>query len=210
MISDSVLERAAAISTATLHEAAGRVGALPYWLQLLDPKTQMTGRAYPVTCMAGDNLWIHHALYQCQPGDVLVVDCGRDGRDFGYWGEVLNVAAVARKLAGLVITGGVRDSARLIEMGFPVASGAKSIRGTKKNSSAAGSFGGSLQIGSTMVTKGDLVRADADGVVVIEQAIVEKALDESEKRDAAEQAYFERLRAGETTLGIYNLPQLRS
>jgi 4-hydroxy-4-methyl-2-oxoglutarate aldolase len=206
MISEATLARASAISTATLHEAAGRKGALPGWLRPLDPKLGMTGRAFPVTSLAGDNLRVHHALAECQAGDVLVVDCGRDGKDYGYWGEVMTIAAVTRKVAGLVITGGVRDSARIIELGFPVFAGAICIRGTIKNPMSAGSLGGSIRIGDAIIHHGDLVRGDADGVLVIDPPSVDRVIDDAQRRDADEHLYFERIRKGETTMHIYGLP----
>src|SRR5262245_39235634 len=104
------IDDAAGLSSASLHEASGKQGALPATLKPLSATMWVCGRALPVRCPKGDNLWIHRALAASAAGDVLVVDCGIDGLDFGYWGEVMATAAMARGLAGLVITGGVRDS----------------------------------------------------------------------------------------------------
>ena len=129
----STAEAAAAFGSATLHEAAGRMGALLARLRPAFAGAALAGRAYPVYCAAGDNLWIHRALYQAEPGDVLVIATSAPD-EYGYWGEILSEAAVARGLAGLVIDGGVRDTAHLGRVGFPVFSSSVCIRGTIRTS----------------------------------------------------------------------------
>ena len=57
---------------ATLHEAAGGIGALPSGIKPIDRKSRLAGRALTVQGPSGDNLWIHRALLAAQPGDVLV------------------------------------------------------------------------------------------------------------------------------------------
>jgi 4-hydroxy-4-methyl-2-oxoglutarate aldolase len=114
----------------------------------------------------------------------------------GYCGEIMTQAAIERKLAGLVIDGGVRDSQRLIELAFPVFSRGICIRGTSKNHSGKGSLRTPVQFGDVVVRQGDLVVGDADGVVIIPRESVEEAHD----RDANEAAILERLSRGERTL----------
>src|SRR5690242_10831510 len=101
-------EQALLCGSATLHEAMGRRGALPSAIKPAYEGATLAGPAFPVKSPVGDNLWIHHALYAAEPGDVLVVDVPA-GEDYGYWGEILSVAAQVRHLGGVVITGGVRD-----------------------------------------------------------------------------------------------------
>lgn len=192
------------LGTATLHEAAGRIGSLPSGIQPLSPTLKVAGPAFPVVVPPGDNLWLHHAIYQAEPGDVLVVSTG-GAREFGYFGEVMAVAAVARGIAGLVIDGGVRDAAQMIELGFPVFADRRCIRGTIKDPRKAGSLGAPLTIGDVQVERGDLVVGDGDGVVVIPESEADAMIALGAKREAAEAEYFARLRAGESTLGIYGL-----
>ena len=139
-VSDELIDRARARSSATLHEAAKKSGALPAAIKPLSPEVCLCGRAYPVGSPSGDNLWLHHAIYAADPGDVLVVDVGADP-EFGYWGEAsMALAAQSRGLSGLVINGGVRDAQRLVAMKFPVfAWMANCIRGTSKNPFGKGS-----------------------------------------------------------------------
>ncbi|HEY9400826.1 MAG TPA: 4-carboxy-4-hydroxy-2-oxoadipate aldolase/oxaloacetate decarboxylase [Luteimonas sp.] len=201
--------RAAALSTATLHEAAGRIGALPAAIKPLAIGQVVCGPALPVSSPPGDNLWLHRAIYEARPGEVLVVDPG-EGLEFGYWGEVMAVAAQQRGIAGLVINGGVRDSQRMVELGFPVFAATVCIRGTVKDSNGAGSVGEPIRLAGTVIHRGDLVLGDDDGVVVVPAALVAEAVAESERRDQAEQVIFRRLRQAESTIEIYQLPDDRN
>jgi 4-hydroxy-4-methyl-2-oxoglutarate aldolase len=200
------MSRWAALSAATIHEAAKKTGALPASIRPLAPSMTVAGPALPIASPAGDNLWLHRAIYAAAPGEVLVIDTG-GGIDFGYWGEVMGVAAQARGIAGLVITGGVRDSQRLVNMGFPVFSGSICIRGTGKDPHGRGSVGRAIRIGDVPIRHGDYVFGDCDGVVVIGADRIEEVVNESERRDAQEIDIFARLRAGESTIDIYNLPR---
>src|SRR6202042_2216120 len=98
---------------------------------------------------------LHRAIYAAVAGDVLGVDVG-DGSEYGYWGEVMALAAQTRGIAGLVTTGGVRDSVRLAEMGFPVFAKCICIRGTAKNPGGRGKVGEPIILGETLIRKGDL------------------------------------------------------
>ncbi len=201
-----LLARAARLSSATLHEAAGKRGALRAALKPLAAAQRVCGPALPVRSPPGDNLWLHRAIYAARPGEVLVVEVG-DGLEYGYWGEVMAVAAQARGLAGLVITGGVRDSLRMVEIGFPVFAATTCVRGTRKDPRGAGAVGAPVTIGQVTVTRGDLVLGDADGVVVLPAADAAEVVAASERRDREEAIIFERLRAGATTIEIYDLPR---
>jgi len=194
--------RLAAHDTATIHEAQGRRGALPSWLKPVDPSARVCGPAFTVDCPPGDNLWIHRSVYAAAPGDVLVVDV-RGATEAGYWGEILSVAALARGLAGLVITGGVRDSAALAEQRFPVFSAGVCIGGTTKDPDGDGALAVPLQIGDAEVRPGDIVAADADGVVVVRAEALGAVADAADARVEQEAQTMDRLRAGASTLAIY-------
>jgi 4-hydroxy-4-methyl-2-oxoglutarate aldolase len=195
----------AILSSATAHEAAGRAGALPSAIRALHPDMRLASPAFPVRCPPGDNLWIHRAVYAARAGEVLVVDTG-GGFEHGYWGEILTEAAIARQLAGLVIHGGVRDSRQLVELGWPVFAERVCVRGTGKDPAGGGALGEPVRIGDVEVRRGDLVVADADGVVGIAAAHADRVRELAAERERAEVGYRERLRAGETTLQIYQLP----
>lgn len=189
-------------SSATLHEAYGQRGALPSAISALQPEMQVTGRAVTVASAPLDNLWIHRAIYAAAPGDVLVVSVGR-AWTAGYWGEVLTRAALARRLAGLVIDGCVRDGAQLATLGLPIFCRGLSIRGTSKIESAPGGINRPTRLGEVLVEPGDLIVGDRDGVVCIAQDDVPEALAAAERREQKEAEIFRQLEDGASTLQIY-------
>lgn len=192
------------IGTASLYEAAGKIGALPSVIKPLTPNFRLFGPAFPVQSPPVDNLWLHRAIYEAAPGDILVVHVG-DYYEAGYWGEVMTTAAVSQKLGGLVIDGGVRDSQRLIEVGFPVFSRTICIRGTGKNLKGEGTLGAPVRFGDVVVHRGDLVLGDADGVVVIPAEVAEEFVAKARAREEHEAKLMERLKNGERTLDLLGL-----
>lgn len=205
MESDELVARAGLLSCATLHEAAGRIGALPSFIKPLANSMRLCARALPVRCTPGDNLWLHRAIGAARSGEALVVDTG-GGLEYGYWGEIMAVAAQARGIAGLVITGGVRDSLRLVELGFAVFCSGICVRGTGKDPNGPGAIGAPITIGGIFVRRGDLVCGDADGVVVVPAGRAAAAVEMSISRDLSEQHILARVRGGETTMSVYSLP----
>jgi 4-hydroxy-4-methyl-2-oxoglutarate aldolase len=189
-------------STATVHEAMGRRGALPSAIKPVAATMKVCGPAFTVDSPPGDNLLLHHAIYAAQPGDVLVVRVS-DHYEAGYWGEIMGVAAQVRGIAGLVIDGGVRDSVELTRLNFPTFSHGLCIRGTTKH--GGGSLNKPLTVGSIIVNPGDIVLGDADGVVVVPLAEGPAILQKSIERVKREDDIMAQLRAGKTTLDIYNL-----
>lgn len=200
---DDLLTTARAQGTATLHEAAGRIGALPGAIKPVAPAMRVAGPAFTVEVPAGDNLAIHRALYAAKPGDVLVV-ATRGGIEWGYWGEILNEAAMALGLGGLVIDGGVRDTHVLVEQPFPVFSNGVCIRGTLKGI-APYALGQPVAIGDVVIRPGDLVVGDRDSVLVLPPEAVEAAVEKGQQREADEIEKIAKLRAGARTLDLYGL-----
>lgn len=196
------LADASRLGAATLHEAAGRIGALPSAIKPVAPDMRIAGPAFTVHVPAGDNLWIHRALYEAAPGDVLVVSTS-GGIEWGYWGDILDEAAMARGLGGLVIDGGVRDVAGLVTLAFPVFSNGVSLRGTIKGYEATAWLRQPIRVGEVVVEQGDLVVGDRDGVVVLPAASVVDALVAGARRERDEADKIARIRRGERTIDIY-------
>jgi len=190
------------LGTATLHEAAGRTGALPSVIKPLDPAMKLCGPAFTVHCPAMSNLQIHHALYRAKPGDILVVHVS-GGAEAGYWGDILNEAAICRGLGGLVIDGGVRDTASLVEAPFPVFSNGVCIRGTDKDHGAVAWLQEPVQIGTFVVAPGDMVVGDRDGVVVLSAAGFNSVVRAGQEREADELRKIQQIRAGARTIDLY-------
>ena len=205
-ISDEILRAASEISAATMHEAAGKIGALPSYLKPISSGMKICGRAYPVKGPSGCNLWLHRAIAKAKRGDVLLADIG-DDKEFGYWGDIMGTSSITKGIAGLVIDGCVRDQFELEEMGFPVFSSGLSIRGTEKKFDGKGSLEEPIIIGNIAIEHGDLVLGDNDGIVIIPANQVEDSITKSIEREDKENATKKRLRDGETTMVIYNWPE---
>jgi 4-hydroxy-4-methyl-2-oxoglutarate aldolase len=194
-----VTARLLELGTATLYEASKLDCVLPHRIRPAWPGAAVAGIALTVAARPGDNLALHLALEQARPGDVLVVDGGCSPH--GYWGEVLAEAALARGVLGLVIDGGVRDVERLRDLPFPVFSSHIAIRGTVKN--GTGPIGGPLDFDTVTVHRGDTIVADADGIVALPAAELDRITAAAVARADAETEYLRRIRAGESTMDIY-------
>lgn len=202
-VDPGLIARARALPSATVHEAGGRVGALPPAIKPMHPSMKLCGPAVTVHSPGGDNLWIHRALYVAKPGDVLVV-YANEVHDYGYWGEIMSTAAQVRGLGGLVIAGGVRDIDLLERIGFPVFATGLCIRGTGKDHLARGWVNHPVLMGDITVHAGDLVLGDRDGVVVIGRERAAEVVQAAEQREAKEADVLKRIAAGERTLEVYN------
>jgi 4-hydroxy-4-methyl-2-oxoglutarate aldolase len=144
---------------------------------------RVLGPALTVECHPKDNLMLHKALQIAQEGDVLVAST-QGYPDAGYWGGLMATSAMARRLGGLVIDGCVRDSAEILEMGFPVFCRGTCMRGTVKGT--LGRVNHPLVFGEVVVKPGDLVLGDDDGLVIVSRAEMEAVLKASRERVAKE------------------------
>ncbi len=190
-------------SPATLHEAMGRKGALPFPIKPLYPGMRVCGPAVTVACGPTDNLMIHVAMALTKPGDVLVVDF-KGMTEAGPWGDVLTASALQRGLAGLVIDGCVRDAAAIRDMGFPVFCRGTNMKGTTKTQ-PAGDVNTTIVCAGVIVAPGDIVVGDDDGVVVVPQAEAAATLAKADERERMEEAFREKLNAGQTTVDVLDL-----
>lgn len=198
----ALVERAMKFPTATLHEAGGQIGALPMGIKPVWPGFKLCGTAVTVHSPPRDNLWLHRALYVCQPGDVLVAFVS-DFWEAGYFGEIMAHAAIQQGVVGLVIDGCVRDADLLKELNFPVFSRGLSIRGTGKDHHARGWINQPVMIGEITVAPGDLVVGDIDGVVAIPKQRVAATLDASQAREDKEAGTIQMIEHGEKTIELY-------
>ncbi len=198
----TLIRRVASFPSATLHEAMGRKGAFPHDIKPIAPKMTLCGPALTVSCPPMDNLGIHRAIYLAQPGDVLVVSVG-GGYEGGYWGEIMTFAAQQRGIAGLVIDGCVRDRDLIEEMGFSVFSRGLAIHGTIKKEK--GVINSPLMIGEILINPGDLLVGDSDGVVLVPQSEISRAVEASQQREDKEDQYKKELAEGKSTLEIIGL-----
>ena len=190
------------IPTGNICDSNNRLGAIDPGIQALDRNMTVVGRAYTVQCPPGDNLTVHKAMLEAQPGDVLVVGCGGFTKAGGF-GELMATACQVKGIAGIVIDGACRDKNELIEMNFPTFVRATCPNGTVKEN--CGITGTAVFCGGTLVRTGDIVIGDCDGVVVIPAEDAEGVLERSKAKKAAEDAIREKLLQGVTTAELFHL-----
>ncbi len=189
---DPRLGRLLELGTSTVYEGTGE----DWWV---DPAirpawrgARLVGSAFPVLASVGDNLALQRAVREAPAGSVLVVEAA--GGAFGYWGGILTEIALLRGIAGLVIHGTVRDIDEIEELGFPIFSSGIAMRHAQKLD--GGTIGEPIELAGRTVEVGDVVVADADGVVIVPGARLDEALDNAQTRFDGERERIAGIRAG--------------
>jgi regulator of RNase E activity RraA len=173
------------VSTCDLADALPRSQFIASPIKPLWPEMpRFAGRAFTVKCAPGDHLMVHVAIYEAQPGDVLVIQADPE---FAVSGG--NVCAIAQRngVTGFVVEGVVRDIDEVREIAFPIHGlgicpkpGAKNVYEPN---------GQPVELQGVTVHTGDINVADNDGVAVIPQHQADEALVIAVKRrdkDAAQ------------------------
>jgi regulator of RNase E activity RraA len=177
------------LSTAVIGDILDQVGFihqfLPPEIRALEPAMVVVGRAMPVVVgrvRPKDQPFgrLTEALDQLGPHEVYLADGG--GVPAAAWGELLTATARARGAVGAVIDGYHRDTAKVLQQGWPVFSRGAYAQDARARSAVL-DFRVPLTIGDVRVEPGDLVVGDVDGVVivpaVVEAEVITRALEKA-------------------------------
>ena len=200
-----VFEELARLGSATVHEAAARSAVVDVELVQVIPGTRAAGPARTVRCGQDDNLMIHAAVAEAEPGEVLVLTMP-EPRPVALVGELLATQAKGRGVAALLVDAAVRDLEELRELGLPIWSRYVRVSGAEK--SVVGVIGEPVEVAGATIRQGDAVVLDADGVVVFERDRVDGVLAAARERAERERVKREKLEAGELSYDLDGLRQL--
>jgi len=184
--------------------AEGRVRVL-LGLEPAYPGAYALGPALTVQGAGGDNLALHHALAEAAAGEVIVLAVGGE-QGVAHCGEIVALAARRRGVAGIVLDGAIRDRDELATIGLPLFHRGCSPLGPAK--AGPGALRVPVELGGVRIEPGDLVCADADGVVVVSAAEAETVLAAARALVERERAIIAAIERGETTVAIYDLKEL--
>jgi RraA family protein len=177
-----------AVISDNLARLPGSVGLRPY-----HRRGKLVGTAFTVRTRPGDNFAIHRALELVGPGDVIVVDGGGD-ETRALVGEIMKTIAEWRRAEGYVIDGAIRDVAAFAASDFPCFARAVTHRGPYKN--GPGELNVPVSVGGCVISPGDFVVGDEDGVVSFPAAVAANLLDAVQAQIAREEEIMRTIRDG--------------
>ena len=198
----------AAVISDALDAAGYRDQALQHTIRPLTPTTVVVGRAMPVLCVEvyeiPDEPYQQEiaAVDSLKQDDVLI--CSTNGSTrICFWGELLSTAALTRGARGAVIEGFIRDARQIMAMGFPIfTTGLSPVDSNGRGDVVA--YNVPIECGGVTVNPGDIVFGDADGVVVIPQAVETTVIEAALAKVSGENRTRDELRAGATLREVYD------
>jgi 4-hydroxy-4-methyl-2-oxoglutarate aldolase len=202
-VSDAFAELAA-LGSATVHEAAARSEIVDVPLIQVVPRSRAAGPARTVRCSERDNLMVHAAIAEAEPGEVLVLTLP-EPKPHALVGELLATQAKGRGVAAVLVDAAVRDVEELRELGLPI--WARFVRVTGCDKRVPGTIGAPVEVGGATIRQGDVVVLDSDGAAVIPRERVEEVLAAARARAERESAKRAKLEAGALS---YDLDGLRA
>jgi 4-hydroxy-4-methyl-2-oxoglutarate aldolase len=197
---DPNVQRASRLDTTSLSDAMDRLGIAGQCLGIkpLDHRFRLVGRAFTILYGPAGKPpgTVGDYIDDVPPGYVVVLDNG--GRENAtVWGDILTWVAHTRGVAGTVIDGACRDVALAHELGYPMYSRSYSMR-TGKDRVQVEATNGPVNIGDARVHPGDILRGDADGVVVIPRVHEDEVLRIAEEIDKVEDQIRSAVKSGKT------------
>jgi regulator of RNase E activity RraA len=137
-----------------------------------------------------------------RPGEIPVLACGGPTERIAPWGELLTTACIARRAAGCVTDGLVRDTRQIRALRFPVFHGGIGPLDTKGRARMV-ERDIPVDCGGVHVRSGDGVFGDVDGVVVVPQERLDEVVARATQKLSGEDRTRDELRAGKPLAEVF-------
>lgn len=198
----------AAVIADVLDELGLRQQAMHRSLRPVGPGMIVVGRAF--TVLATDVYEVPENPYEKEleavdrlsEGDIMVATTN-GSTSSGFWGELLTTAAKSKGARGAIIDGLTRDSAQILEIGFPLFARGYCPLDSKGRADVI-SYGSPIECGGVPVRTGDIVFGDNDGVVVIPEEVAEETLRKAEEKVSGENEMRKALQDGMGVVEAFN------
>lgn len=191
--------RASKLDTAAISDALDRLSieGQCFGIKPRADSFELVGRAFtvlyePATLKDGN---VGDYIDDVPLGRVIAIDSrGRD--DSSVWGNILTEVAHIKGIAGTVIDGNNRDVALSRQLGYSLFSVDHWMR-TGKGRNQVKAIEVPIVLGGVVVKPGDILRGDADGVVVVPQGFEDKILEIAEEIASHEDQIRDAVRRGQ-------------
>jgi len=207
-LTDAEIARWAPVPTAVAVDLIRGVGQIDPAIRPLRPagmQPRLFGQAVTVRCVAPDFGAVLHALDVIERGQVLVIDAGGH-RDTAMIGDILSGHLRNKGVAGLICDGAVRDTGTLGGWDdFPVFTRWITPRGPI--GADLGAVNLPVVIGGCLVSPGDLVIGDDDGLVSLSPEVARTFIADAEAKLAREARWISALASGKSAVEVFGLAE---
>ncbi len=185
-------------------------------MPLNDYRQLVVGPAYTVQYVSASTPpgTVGDFIDEVPAGAVVVI--ANDGRtDCTVWGDIMTQYAGQHGIAATVIDGVCRDVNKALGDGYPIFSRGRFMR-TGKDRVQVQALNQPVSIGGARVCPGDMVVADANGVLVVPRARAAEVAETARRIEAVEAAIREQISAGKSlrqaraALGYHDLQRKSS
>jgi regulator of RNase E activity RraA len=192
----ALIEQLLQFDVPDISDALNRLYALDTAIQCQNDKPHtLCGCVCTVQVFPGDNLMMHKILDIAQPGDIVVVDAHGERSMNAVLGDIICAKAQHRGIAGFIVDGLVRDMPAVDELNFPVfARGTTAVGPLHRG---PGEINYPISCGGVVVNPGDVVVANAAGIVVVPHDHVEDIIARLDAHRERLETYLAAVRRGE-------------
>ncbi|MCR9119265.1 MAG: RraA family protein [bacterium] len=188
-------EQLADFETPDVSDMLNRLFAVNSQIHLLTaPEHRLCGPVCTVKVFPGDNLMVHKVLDIAQPGDIVAIDAGGSSMN-AIIGDVICTKAKHRGIQGFIVDGLIRDLPGIFEIDMPVF--ARGVTAIGPLHRGPGEINFPISCGGTVINPGDIITADAAGIVVAPQDIVIDLIERLQKHKASSRDYLAAVQRGE-------------